>query len=116
MHECYNYPIIYKQLANIDNTCFIYKYYLLFMIIQRIKELMRYKGLKVDDLALQTHIGYSRWANVLSGKAKIRHEEVEALGKAFPELKHWIAFGETLPESGQLSPCIAEKQQSYSKD
>ena len=83
------------------------------MILNRIKALMKSKGLKVDDLALKTHIGYSRWANVLSGKAKIRHEEIEALGQAYPEHKLWIAFGDTIPKAGQTSPCIAEEAADY---
>jgi len=70
------------------------------MIIDRIKLLMKSKGLRVDDLALKTRIGYSRWSNVLSGKAKIRHEEVEALGHIYPEHKLWIAVGATLPKAG----------------
>lgn len=78
------------------------------MIIDRIKLLMKSKGLKVDDLALKTQIGYSRWSNVLSGKAKIRHEEVEALGRVYPQHKLWIAYGDTIPKAGQTSPNVAE--------
>lgn len=84
-------------------------------ILDRIKTLMKSKRLRLDDLASKTNIGYSRWANVLSGKAKIRHEEVEALGKAYPEHKLWLAFGETLPNAGQISPGIAEDKASYQK-
>jgi len=74
------------------------------MVLIRIKTLLKVKQLKVDDLATKTNIGYSRWANVLSGKAKIRHAEVEALGNAYPEHKLWLAYGETLPQVGQISP------------
>ena len=84
-------------------------------VISRIKALMQAKGLKVDDLAMETRIGYSRWSNVLSGKAKIRHEEIEALGKAFPEHKLWIAFGDTIPQAGQTMPGIAEEHPPYKK-
>lgn len=74
---------------------------------------MKFKGLKMDDLALKTQIGYSRWSNVLSGKVKIRHEEIEALGNAYPEHKLWLAFGDTIPGAGQTSPCVAEEPAEY---
>ena len=74
------------------------------MVLIRIRTLLKAKQLKMDDLARITDIAYSRWANVLSGKAKIRHAEVEALGKAYPEYKLWLAFGDTLPDAGQVSP------------
>jgi transcriptional regulator with XRE-family HTH domain len=74
------------------------------MVILRIKTLLKAKQLKVDDLAMKTNIAYSRWANVLSGKAKLRHVEVEALGNAYPEYKLWLAYGDTLPQVGQISP------------
>ena len=74
------------------------------MVLTRIKTLLKAKQLKVDDLATLTDITYSRWANVLAGKAKIRHIEVEALGNAYPEHKLWIAYGDTLPQVGQISP------------
>lgn len=74
------------------------------MILIRIKTLLKVKQLKVDDLATKTNITYSRWANVLSGKAKIRHIEVESLGNAYPEHKLWLAYGDTLPHAGQICP------------
>jgi len=77
------------------------------MVLIRIKTLLKAKQLKVDDLATLTNITYSRWSNVLAGKAKIRHIEIEALGNVYPEHKHWLAFGDTLPKSGQISPIEA---------
>lgn len=74
------------------------------MVVNRIKTLLKAKQLKVDDLASKTGIAYSRWANVLSLKAKIRHAEIEALGSIYPEHKLWLAFGDTLPDAGQISP------------
>lgn len=74
------------------------------MVLIRIKTLLKAKQLKVDDLAGLTNIAYSRWANVLAGKAKIRHMEIEALGNVYPEHKLWIAYGDTLPQAGQISP------------
>jgi len=74
------------------------------MVLIRIKTLLKAKRLKVDVLATLTDIAYSRWTNVLAGKAKIRHREIEALGQVYPEHKLWIAFGDTLPQAGQISP------------
>jgi hypothetical protein len=74
------------------------------MVLGRIKMLLRAKQLKVDELASLTNIAYSRWANVLAGKAKLRHAEVEALGNVFPQYRLWLAYGDTLPEAGQTSP------------
>lgn len=74
------------------------------MVRLRIKTLLKIKHLKVDELAKKSNIVYSRWANVLSGKAKIRHAEIEALGNIFPEHKLWLAYGDTLPQAGQTSP------------
>lgn len=76
------------------------------MVISRIKTLLKVKQLKVDDLASKTNIAYSRWANVLAGKAKIRHAEIEALGNIYPEYRLWLAYGETLPKAGQTSPVL----------
>lgn len=72
--------------------------------IERIKEVINAEDLKREDLAKLTGINYTRWQSVLNNKTKLRHEEIEALGAAFPEYKHWLAFGEELPEAGQISP------------
>lgn len=72
--------------------------------IERINLLKEHLGKTVDGLATDTGIGASRWKNIFSGKAKVRLEDIEALGKAYPEYSHWLAFGKELPESGQISP------------
>ena len=74
------------------------------MVLIRIKTLLKAKQLKVDDLANKTNIAYSRWANVLSGKSKLRPAEVEALGEVYADYTVWLAFGDTLPDAGQTSP------------
>ncbi len=67
---------------------------------------MRAEGLSIHDLAAHTRIVYNRWANVLALKTKLRHEEIEALGAAFPQYRHWLSFGEELPRCGQVRPKI----------
>jgi len=74
--------------------------------IERIKEVLKTKGVTQEELARATGIGYKRWVNVLNKQSKLRHEEIVALALVFPEFKHWIAFGETIAEAGQISPEI----------
>ena len=84
-------------------------------VIDRINLLVEAEKLSREMLSRRTGINYSRWTNVLQRKAKARHEEIEALGKAWPEeiealgkawpeYRLWLAFGDVLPEAGQISP------------
>lgn len=79
--------------------------------IERINILLQHENLTRDELARKTNIGYNRWLSVIQGKTKLRHEEIEALAEAWPEYKHWIAFGEEIPEVGQISPMTKAAQQ-----
>ncbi len=65
---------------------------------------MKVEGLSIHDLVARTRIAYNRWANVLALKTKLRHEEIEALGAAFPHYRYWLSFGEELPGCGQIKP------------
>lgn len=40
----------------------------------------------------------------MNKRGQIRSEEIEEIGKAFPDYKLWLAFGEEMPEAGQISP------------
>lgn len=79
-------------------------------VIERINKLTEYERVSRDKLALLTGIGSSRWQNVLQRKAKLRHEEIEAIGNAWPEYRVWIAYGDEIPEAGQISPMTKETQ------
>lgn len=79
--------------------------------IERIKEILKVEGIKRKELTTFTTIDYERWQSVLNRRTKLRHEEIEAIGKAFPEYKLWIAYGEELPEAGQISPMTKKAQQ-----
>lgn len=83
--------------------------------VQRIKLLMELKELSKEAMTEKTGIKYSRLGNIFSGRAQLRHEEIELIGKAFPEYKLWIAYGETAPEIGQISPEIEEATANYRK-
>lgn len=75
-----------------------------FDVIDRINLIIETEKVSRDVLSQKTGIGYTRWTNALQRKAKLRHEEIEAIGKAWPEYKLWLAYGEELPEAGQISP------------
>lgn len=79
-------------------------------VIERINAVLSFEKITREELCRATDIGYSRWTNVLQGKAKLRHDEIIAFGKAYPEYKHWIAFDEELPEAGQISPMTKAAQ------
>lgn len=81
-------------------------------VIERINLIAELEGLTRDDLARKTGIGYSRWTNVLQGKTKLRHDEIVAIGKAWPEFAYWVTFGEELPEAGQISPMTKAAQKN----
>ncbi len=73
-------------------------------VIDRINLLVESEGLSREALSKKTGISYTRWTNTLQRKAKLRHEEIEAVGKAWPQYRLWIAYGEELPDAGQISP------------
>lgn len=72
--------------------------------IERIKELCRLEDLSREDFAEMCGMRYTRINNVLNSRGHIRIDELEQIGNAFPEYKHWIVFGVELPEAGQISP------------
>lgn len=72
--------------------------------VDRIKTIIEKEALTKDALTLKTGISYTRWNTVINRRGKVRLEEIEALGKAFPEYRFWLAFGEEITEVGQVSP------------
>lgn len=79
-------------------------------VIERLNKIIEFERVSRDTLSQRTGISYTRWTNALQRKAKLRHEEIEAIGKAWPEYKLWIAYGEELPEAGQISPMTKAAQ------
>lgn len=47
---------------------------------------------------------YVRWQNIKRGKARIGANEIEILGRAFPQYRWWLITGEVQPGNGQTSP------------
>lgn len=58
---------------------------------------------------------YKRWQNIRHGQARLRADEVEILGRVFPEYRWWIMTGEVWPEVGQRSPDYDEENKILSE-
>lgn len=84
-------------------------------ILERIEIIQKSKGLNREDMAIETGIKFSRLNNIFSGRAKIRHEEIEAIGKKYKEYGYWLAYGEEIPEAGQISPMTKATMEDYKK-
>lgn len=76
----------------------------------RIKNICELENLSREELAQKTGITYSRWHNLMNDRGKIKSEEIEATGKAWPEYMLWIAYGIEKPEIGQISPMTKTAQ------
>jgi hypothetical protein len=79
-------------------------------VIDRINLIVETEGLSREMLCQRTGISYTRWTNALQRKAKLRHEEIEAVGKAWPEYMLWLAYGVEKIEAGQISPMTKAAQ------
>jgi transcriptional regulator with XRE-family HTH domain len=84
------------------------------MIGNRIEKLRKINGLSRRDLEKLTEIPEYTWRAVENGKQAANEDHIKALSKIWPEFKHWLVFGETLPEAGQISPEIEETRQNLS--
>ncbi|UZR30732.1 helix-turn-helix domain-containing protein [Methylococcus mesophilus] len=85
------------------------------MIGQRIKELREFKGLSRRELERLTGIPDYKWVSIETERQQTNGEHIAALAKIWPEYKHWIVFGETIPEVGQISPELEETREKLAK-
>ncbi len=58
----------------------------------------------LKDLAEAGSTEYVRWQNIKRGRARIGADEIEILGRVFPEYRWWLMTGDVLPEIGQTNP------------
>lgn len=72
-------------------------------VLERIEITMKSLGINREQLAEATGVKYTRWNNIFSGRAKIRHEEIEAIGKTFPQYAMFVAFG-NIPAPNEYIP------------
>lgn len=79
-------------------------------IEDRIKLIIETEGMTREKFAQKVGIAYTRITNIFSGRAKVRHEEIEAIGTAYPEFMIWLAYEKELPEAGQISPMTKAAQ------
>lgn len=83
-------------------------------IVDRMRILKTIEKLSYEKLSNMTGIDKRRIENIFSG-TEIRANEIEMIGKTFPDYKHWIAFGEEIPEAGQISPMTRATQQNLNQ-
>ncbi len=58
----------------------------------------------LKQLAEAGSTDYVRWQNIKRGKARIGANEIEILGRVFPDFRWWLLTGEVQPGIGQTSP------------
>lgn len=66
----------------------------------------------LSELTRSGDTDYNRWVSIKRGKARVGADEVEILGRVFPQYRWWLSTGEVMPEVGQTSP---EYDEAYSK-
>jgi hypothetical protein len=71
-------------------------------MLDRVLKLLAATSLK--DLAEVNSKEYVRWQSIKRGKARISAEEIEQLGKVYPNYRWWLLTGEVMPDKGQTSP------------
>jgi hypothetical protein len=85
-------------------------------VVGRLKLLTKHKGISKAQLGEVTGIKSERWGNVLTRKVAVRLEEILKVGEIWPMFRHWLIFGEELPESGQISPMTEQLAKEYLDD
>lgn len=66
-------------------------------------------------LSEQGGTSYTRWVNIKSGRARVGADEIEILGRAFPQYRWWLMTGEEQPEMGQISPATEETRDTLKR-
>lgn len=84
-------------------------------IEDRIKLIIETEGMSREKFAQSVGIAYTRITNIFSGRAKVRHEEIEAIGTAYPEYMVWLAYEREIPEAGQISPMTKKSLEDLGK-
>ncbi|ARU87329.1 DNA-binding protein [Pseudomonas sp. M30-35] len=71
-------------------------------MLDRVLKLLDATSLK--DLAEVNSKEYVRWQSIKRGRARISAEEIDQLGKLYPNYRWWLMTGEVMPDKGQTSP------------
>lgn len=73
-------------------------------LVERINLVIKQEGYTRPMLEKATGIKAKRWENMSGKIAKPYAEELEALGRLWPEYAYWLITGSEIPEAGQISP------------
>ncbi len=89
------------------------------MMKERLIELINYEcpneRTKNKEFEEKTGINKETIRALCYGRQKFNEGHINAISAAFPEYKHWLVFGEELPEAGQISPMTKAAQVDYRK-
>jgi len=77
-------------------------------INKRIRFLRDSLGLGRQAFADKTGIKKQTIENIERESQKVNGEQLKAIGEKWPEYRFWLAWGETIPEAGQISPELEE--------
>lgn len=87
------------------------------MISDRLIVLINWYGTsprkKFTEFSEKTGLESKTLKNLFHKQQRVNEEHIDAICKAFPEYKHWLVFGETDPEKGQISPELEDVRKAY---
>ena len=58
----------------------------------------------IKTLAEAGSTEYVRWQNIKRGRARLGADEIEILGRVYPQYRWWLITGVERPEIGQTRP------------
>ncbi|HEJ2271669.1 TPA: DNA-binding protein [Pseudomonas aeruginosa] len=58
---------------------------------------------------------YNRWVSIKRGRARVGADEIEILGKVYPQYRWWLSTGEVMPDIGQTSPDFDEADRNLTE-
>lgn len=85
-----------------------------FNINKRVRILRDTSGLGRQAFAEKTGIKKATIESIERELQQVNGEQLQAIGNQYPEYRYWLAYGETLPEAGQISPELEEKRKNLS--
>lgn len=81
-------------------------------VIDRVKLLKTLEGVTYSDIAGKAGIEKKRLENMVGRKAKVRHEDIEAIAQVYPQYEVWLFTGKEFAADGQISPMTKEAKES----
>lgn len=81
--------------------------------IDRLKLCIKLADISQAKIGEACEIDKDRLSKALTKKIRLSSAEIIRLANYFHEHRHWIVFGEELPEAGQVSPMTKIAQRDY---